>query len=339
MIDLRSDTVTKPTPGMLDAMFQAEVGDDVFREDPTVNAFQKKMAEMFGMEAGLFTPSGVMSNQLALKVLTKSGEEVIIDHKGHVFNYETSAASLISGVQLNPVRGHKGKLDPQLITAAMRSGLDWEPLPSVVVVENSTNKGGGVCYTHKELEDIRLTATEHDLAIHLDGARIWNAMVATDIDPVFFGGIADTITVSFSKGLGAPVGSMLLASEEHIQQARRYRKMLGGGMRQIGLLAAAADYAVEYHLPLLKEDHRRAKELAKVVDQSDGFSVDLESVETNILIFEVLNETAENVLRELKARNVLMVPFGSNTIRATFHNQIDDEDLEKVKSAFADLYG
>lgn len=338
MIDLRSDTVTKPTPGMLDAMVQAEVGDDVFREDPSANTFQKKIAEMFGMEAGLFTPSGVMSNQLALKVLTDTGEEVIIDHKGHIFNYETSAASLISGVQLNPVQGKKGKLNPELIRSALRSGLDWEPLPSVVVVENSTNKGGGVCYTQKELEDIRLTATENDLSIHLDGARIWNAMTATNLDPVFFGSIADTITVSFSKGLGAPVGSMLLASKEHIRQARRYRKMLGGGMRQTGLLTAAADYAVEHNLPLLEEDHRRAKELAKVIDGCDQFSVDLNSVETNILIFKVLEGSVQNVLDQLKNHNVLMVPFGFQTIRATFHHQVGDQHLEKVKSVFKDLY-
>ncbi len=332
MIDLRSDTVTKPTEGMLRAMMQAEVGDDVFEEDPTVNAFQEKMARSFGMEAGLFVPSGVMSNQLALKVLTEPGEEVIIEEKGHVFNYETSAASLISGVQLHPVRGSRGKLRPELIKGAMRSGKDWEPLPSVVVIENTTNKGGGACYTQKELEQIRETAGRLGLSVHLDGARIWNAIITTGIAAAFFGEIADTITVSFSKGLGAPVGSMLLSSKDRIAKARRYRKMLGGGMRQIGLLSAAADYAVENHLSLLEHDHRRARSLADTIHSCSGLDIDPATVETNILIFEVLKGTVKEAIEILEGEDIRMVPFGGNTIRATFHYHITDEDLGKVQS-------
>lgn len=338
MIDLRSDTVTKPTEGMLKAMMDAEVGDDVFEEDPTVNCLQEKVASMFGMEAGLFVPSGVMSNQLALKVLTNPGEEVIIDHKGHVFNYETAAASLISSVQLNPVEGHRGKLSPEMIEGAMRSGQDWEPEPSVVVVENATNKGGGACYSVKELEHISAAAEKLNLTLHLDGARIWNAMTATGTEPDFFGSVADTMTVSFSKGLGAPVGSMLLSSRENIALARRYRKMLGGGMRQVGILAAAADYAIEHHLQLLNDDHRRAKSLAETIAGCSNLEVDPKTVETNIVIFEVLDGNVSAALTQLEERGVRMVPFGSRTIRATFHFEVGDFDLEKTQEAMRELF-
>lgn len=341
LIDLRSDTVTKPTEGMLKAMVSAEVGDDVFGEDPTVNAFQDKIAHTFGMEAGLFVPSGVMSNQLALKVLTEPGEEVIIDYKGHVFNYETSAAALISSVQINPVRGLMGKITTDLISGAMRSGQDWEPKPSVVVLENATNKGGGTCYSKEELQELRECASKPGLSVHLDGARIWNAMIARDISPDFFGTIADTITVSFSKGLGAPVGSMLLSTKENISKARRYRKMLGGGMRQAGLLAAAANYAVEEHLPLLEEDHRRAHALAETVATCNKISIDPETVETNIVIFELAESQGdvEQALLQLEERNIRMVPFGSRHIRATFHFQIGDRELEITQKAIEDLFG
>lgn len=337
-IDLRSDTVTKPTEGMLKAMMKAKVGDDVFREDPTVNALQEKVSSMFGMEAGLFVPSGVMSNQLAIKVLSNPGDELIIDHKGHVFNYETAAASLISSVQINPVQGSHGKLSPELITGAMRSGQDWEPNPAVVVVENATNKGGGTCYSEEELMAISSTAAELDLSLHLDGARLWNAMTATNTDPDFYGSVADTITVSFSKGLGAPIGSMLLSSEENIERARRYRKMLGGGMRQVGILAAAAGYAIDNHLSLLVEDHRRAKDIAYTISNCSKLNIDPEAVETNIVIFEVKNGDVSSAVQNLKEKDVLMVPFGSQTIRATFHFEVGDQELEKTKDAIADLF-
>lgn len=338
MIDLRSDTVTKPTDGMRKAMMEAKVGDDVFGEDPTVNDLQEKVSSMFGMEAGLFVPSGVMSNQLALKLLTNPGDEVVIDYKGHVFNYETAAASLISSVQINPVQGKRGKLSPDLIAGAMRSGQDWEPHPSVVVVENATNKGGGTCYSEDELKAISSTATELNLSLHLDGARLWNAMAATNTSPEFYGSIADTITVSFSKGLGAPVGSMLLSSKENIKRARRYRKMLGGGMRQVGLLAAAAGYAIDHHLPVLKEDHRRAKELADTISGCGKLQIDPETVETNIIIFEVKNGEVDLALRQLEERNIQMVPFGSKTIRATFHFEVGDQELQITKETIADLF-
>lgn len=333
MINLRSDTVTTPTPEMLQAMIQAEVGDDVFAEDPTVNKFQQKMADMFGMEAGLFVPSGTMSNQLCLYVLTQPGDEVIIDETGHVFNYESGAAAYLSSVQLRPLKGRRGKLTPELIEPAIRPKNEWDPQSKVIAVENTTNKGGGAYYTKEELIKIRKLADKHKLSVHLDGARIWNAMTASGVEPEFFGTVSDTISICFSKGLGAPIGSMMLASRERIKQARRHRKMLGGGMRQVGLIAAAADYAVDHHRPLLDDDHKRAKEFAKAISKNPAFQIDLSTVDTNIVLFDVVNETAEVALRKFADKGIAFVPFGPKTIRATFHFQVNDEDLEKVLRA------
>ena len=330
MIDLRSDTVTKPTPGMLKAMTEAVVGDDVFSEDPTVNAFEQKMAAMFGMEAGLFVPSGTMSNQLSLAVLTQPGDEVIIDELGHVFNYESGAAAHLSSVQLRPLKGKNGKLSRQLAEGAIRPKNDWDPHTRVIAIENTTNKGGGVCYSREEMLELSNRADEHGIFLHLDGARIWNAIIKTGIEPEFFGSVADTISICFSKGLGAPVGSMMLASVGHIRKARRWRKMWGGGMRQVGLLAAAADYAVEHHFPLMEEDHRRARIFAEAVNENSAFEIDLASVETNIVIFDVNKTKAQEVLSDFAVAGVGMIPFGPKTIRATFHFQVGDEELEKV---------
>ena len=330
MIDLRSDTVTKPTEAMLNVMHKAEVGDDVFGEDPTVNAFQKKVASMFGMEAGLFVPSGVMSNQLGLKVLTNPGDEILIDEKGHIYNYETGGAAFLSGIQIKALKGEKGKLSVTHLEHQVKGAFDWEAKTKVVCLENSTNKGGGVCYSKEELTTIKKFADEHDLYVHLDGARIWNAMIETEIEPGYFAEIADTISVCFSKGLGAPVGSMLLSSKERIAKARRYRKMWGGGMRQIGLLAAAADYALDHHWELMKDDHRRAREFAKAVSNCSDFSIDPDSVETNIVLFDTVHEDANTVIARFEEQGVRLVPFGPNTIRATFHFEVGDEELERI---------
>lgn len=337
-IDLRSDTVTKPTEGMLQAMVGAQVGDDVFGEDPTVNALEKKVSNLFGMEAGLFVPSGTMGNQVCIKVLTSPGDEVLIDQKGHIFNYEGSAASFISSVQLQTIEGRSGKLTVDMLEDKPRGEFLWEPYTKVVAIENSTNKGGGVCYSKKELIDLREFADEHNLNIHLDGARLWNAITATNINSDFFGEIADTISVCFSKGLGAPVGSMVLSSKRKIKKARRFRKILGGGMRQVGLLAAAADYAIEHHWSKLEEDHRRARELAATINACNSLSIDPQTVETNIVIFEVLEEKAESALQKLEEEGIRMVQFGPQTIRATFHHQIDDEDLANVNGVMRRLF-
>ncbi len=333
MIDLRSDTVTKPTPEMLEYMTKAVVGDDVYQEDATVNEFQQKIAKMFGMQAGLFVPSGTMSNQLGVKVLTQPGDEILIEETGHIFNFETAAAGFLSGVQISTERGQSGKLGVALLKDKIRGKYDWEPNTKVICIENTTNKGGGACYTKEELLKIKEFADENDLSVHLDGARIWNAIAATGIEASFFGEIADTISVCFSKALGAPIGSMLLSSEENIAKARRFRKMWGGGMRQVGILAAAADYAVDNHQKLLKDDHKRAKLLAEHINKSEDLSINLEAVETNILIFDVLCCSAEEALEKLKKQGILLSQFGKNTLRATFHFQIGDNDLKNVIQA------
>lgn len=330
MIDLRSDTVTKPTSDMLKYMVQAEVGDDVFAEDPTINAFEQKIADLFGMEDGLFVPSGVMSNQLALHVLTTPGDEVIIDELGHVFNYESASAAHLSSIQLRPVKGHRGKITAEIAESAIRTRNEWDPHTRVIAVENTTNKGGGACYTTSELIEIRELADEHGLAVHLDGARIWNAITSTGIEPEFFGTIADTMSVCFSKGLGAPVGSMLLCSSENKKKARRYRKMWGGGMRQTGLLAAAAEYAVENHWSLMKKDHERARRFAEELNASDSFTIDLETVESNIILFDPVEGLAVDWVQTFSQHGIGVVPFGKHTIRATFHFQISDEEFNQV---------
>jgi len=339
MIDLRSDTVTTPTAEIRQVMAEAEVGDDVFQEDPTVNKLEERIAQFFGFEAGLFVPSGTMANQLSINILTDQGDEVLIEETGHIFNYESTAAAHLSSVLLKTLNGNKGKLSVDLLNNQVRGSHDWDPRTKVIALENSTNKGGGCCYADHELTEIRGFADEHDLQIHLDGARIWNAMTATETNAKFYSSIADTLTVAFSKGLGAPVGSMILSSRKNISEARRMRKMWGGGMRQIGILAAAADYAVDHHYPLLEDDHRRADELAQTIAECSQLSIDLDSVETNILIFDVKEQSAESVVDQLEEQSIRLVPFGPQTLRATFHFQITDEDLGIVQSAFKGLFG
>lgn len=334
MIDLRSDTVTRPTPGMLEFMCKAEVGDDVFKEDPTVNAFEQKVAKLFGQQAGLFVPSGTMSNQICLNVLTQPGEEIILDEYAHIFNYESGAGAVLSGVQLRPLKGTRGLLNAEIVEAAIRPRNDWDPHTRVIALENTTNKGGGSWYDLETIQSIREVADRHQLALHLDGARIWNALTEADYTADEIGGPFETISVCFSKGLGAPVGSMMLSSEANIKKARRMRKMFGGGMRQIGMLAAAADYALEHHYPLMKKDHERAVELAKVIHASTNFEIDLDSVKTNILLFDVKNGTADPALAEMKAQGIAMSAFGPKTIRAVLHFQILENEFERVLEYF-----
>lgn len=338
VLDLRSDTVTQPTEGMREVMRNASVGDDVFREDPTMNAFEQKIAAMFGMEAGLFVPSGTMGNQMALNLLTKPGDEVICDQTAHIFNYESAAAGFLSGIQLRTISGRYGIMAPSDIEAAIRPCNDWDPHSSVIALENSANKGGGACYCKQELMAIRNLADEYHLSVHLDGARIWNAAIATETELSFYGSIADTMSVCFSKGLGAPVGSMILGDLELITRARRLRKMLGGGMRQVGILAAAADYAVEHHFELLKEDHKRARSLGKTIMQCSKLHIDINSIRTNILLFDVKNLKATEALLMLEKEGILMVPFGPQTIRAVFHFQITDDDMNHLNTTFRRLF-
>lgn len=330
MIDLRSDTFTKPTVEMRAFMMQAEVGDDVFEDDPTVKKLEAKVAALFGKEAALFVPSGTMSNQLCLNLLTQPGQEVIIDELGHVFNYETGAAALLSGIQLRTLKGDRGRLNADLVASAIRSSHDWDPISAVVALENTTNKGGGACYAQKTLLEIRQVVDHNGLFLHLDGARIWNAHVATGIPFSFFGSIADTLSVCFSKGLGAPVGSMLVSTAERVKRARRLRKMWGGGMRQVGILAAAADYALDHHLQGLVHDHAHAKYFAERLATFPIINLETDSVETNIVLFDTPTMPAIDFVSAMAERGVGLVPFGVHTVRATFHLDVDQAQLEQA---------
>lgn len=335
MIDLRSDTVTRPTPDMWEAMYKVPVGDDVFREDPGVNALEERVAGLFGKDSGLFVPSGTMGNQLGLKVHTQPADEVIIDENAHVYHSEGAAGGLISGIQLRPLAGDRGILSVESVAAAIRQHNDWDPRTRVLCLENTCNKGGGSCYTLERIRDLFNLTRKHGLALHLDGARIWNAAIATGTELHDFGKACDTISVCFSKGLGAPVGSMILGSQEMIRRARRFRKILGGGMRQAGMLAAAASYAVTHHFKKLEEDHRRAKKLAFALAESSCFAIEPGHVETNIVLFRVTRGTVTETLNWFEKHDIGMIPFGGDTVRATFHFQITDEDLERVLSAVA----
>lgn len=319
-INLFSDTVTKPTPEMLKAMFHAEVGDDVFKQDPTVNALEAKVAAFFGMEAALFFPSGTMANQTAIKLLTNPGEQLIADKFAHVFNFESGGVSFNSGVSCKLLDGNRGMITAaQVETAINPPEFYHAPLTSLVCVENTTNMGGGACYELGELQKIRRVCDQHDLKFHMDGARIWNAIVAKKQHPQHFGKLFHTMSVCLSKGLGAPVGSLLLSDQETIDKAFRVRKLFGGNMRQSGYLAAAGIYAIDHHLARLSEDHRRAKEIANALRQLPWIE-NVEPVETNILIFSVKAAIDEKtVVDKLKEKGISISSLGKGKLRMVTH--------------------
>ena len=319
-INLISDTVTKPTPEMLHYMFGAKVGDDVYKQDPTVNALETKVAEMFGMEGALFFPSGTMANQTAIKLHTNPGEQLIADKYAHVFNYEGGGVSFNSGVSCSLLEGNRGMLKAEQVEAAINPpDFYHSPLTSLVCVENTTNKGGGACYDLEDLGKIRQVCDRHNLKFHLDGARIWNALVATKQEPEVYGKLFHTISVCLSKGLGAPVGSLLISDKVTINKALRIRKILGGGMRQAGFLAAAGIYALDNNIERLSEDHRRAKELAGVLAKT-SWTGSIERVETNIVIFSVRTGVDENsVLDKLKQKGITISSMGQGKLRIVTH--------------------
>ncbi|MCZ6705434.1 MAG: GntG family PLP-dependent aldolase [Bacteroidetes bacterium] len=329
MIDLRSDTVTKPSPGMLQAMVDAEVGDDVFGEDPTVKELQSEVSALLGKEAGLFVPSGVMSNQLALRVHTNPGDEVILESGSHIANHESGAAGALAGVQLLSIKGSRGIIDPTEIENSIRTGYYWEPNPRLVCIENTHNQAGGVVYPLDMILETNEIVRERDLAFHLDGARLWNASIATGVSEAQYAAPFDSISVCLSKGLGAPIGSVLVGSSEFIVQAHRFRKMYGGGMRQVGILAAAGLFALRNQKDDLANDHARARILAEGLSTIAAFSVDPTRVETNIVMFDV-DDDSISALEQMKAAGVLMVPFGPKTIRATTHRDVDDASINEV---------
>jgi threonine aldolase len=331
VIDLRSDTVTKPTKGMRDAMMNAEVGDDVFGEDPTVIALEKKAAAMFGKEAGLFCPSGTMTNQIAIKVHTNPGDEVLCDVNSHIYNYEGGGISFNSGVQAKLLAGDRGRISAQQIEQNINGDFDWLTRTSLVSLENTVNRAGGSYYKNSQIEPIQKLCKEKKLALHLDGARIFNALAETKESTESVGKLFDSISICLSKGLGTPAGSVLLGTPDFIKKSRRVRKVFGGGMRQSGFLAAAGIYALENNITRLKEDHHRAKQLENILKGLDYIS-SVMPVDTNILIFDLKPQiSGAEFEKKLLENKIKIAAFGKQTIRFVTHMDFTDEMLEKVE--------
>jgi len=333
-INLISDTVTKPTKGMLAAMMSAKVGDDVFKEDATVNALEEKTAALFGMEAALFFPSGTMANQTAIKVHTQPGEQLICDHYAHIFNYEGGGVSFNSGVSCKLIAGHRGMITAKQVKATINPpDFYHSPLTTLVCLENTTNKGGGAIWDINEMKAIKEVCTSNGLKFHLDGARIWNALAVTGEDPKLYGNLFDSISVCLSKGLGCPVGSVLLGSKDFIAKALRVRKVFGGGMRQAGFLAAAGIYALDHHRERLKEDHKKAKEIEAILSKKDFIS-SVSPVDTNIIIFELKESVldAQAFMDKMNENNIRLISMGSGKLRLVTHLNYTDEMHSRLLS-------
>lgn len=332
MIDLRSDTITKPTREMLEAMFRANVGDDVFMEDPTVGQLEEKVAEMLGMEEGLFCPSGTMCNQIAIRVLTQPQDEVICDERSHIHNYEGGGIAYNSFVTTQLVHGDRGRISHTDIKSQIKPDDIHYPHTALVALENSVNKGGGSVYKLSDIKLINKVCRDNNLAMHLDGARLFNALARTGDSSRDYGRYFDTISICLSKGLGAPVGSVLVGSAEHIRKARRVRKVLGGGMRQAGYLAAAGIYALDYHIDRLKDDHKRARHIVKILESVNWVSSIL-PVDTNIVIFALADDINPlEFLKKLNEAGVKALSFGGQNIRFVTHLDFDDEQLDKLET-------
>jgi threonine aldolase len=340
-IDLRSDTVTRPTSAMRKAMSEAEVGDDVFGEDPTVNSLQEKVANLLGKEAALFVPSGTMANQLSIKSHTQPGDEVIIEASSHPYNFEGGAGAALSGIQFQCLKGVRGILDASQIEEAIRPADHHFPVTKLICLENTHNRGGGSIYPLEKMAEIYRLTKSKGLLLHLDGARLWNASVATGIKPREYAQWADSVSVCLSKGLGAPIGSLVAGSKPFIDRVHRFRKMFGGGMRQVGIIAAAGIYALNHHLERLKEDHHNAKRLAVGLKEFKGVSIDPKHVETNIVIFDVTNTgmTGAQVAEAMKKEGVLIHAFGKTQIRLVTHLDVSGEDIEIALKAFKKVLG
>ncbi|CAM1347031.1 threonine aldolase family protein [Tenacibaculum insulae] len=330
-INLISDTVTKPTKGMLKAMLNADVGDDVFGADPTVNALQEKVAKMFNMEAALFFPSGTMANQTAIKIHTQPGDRMFCDKWAHVYNYEGGGAAFNSGVTSHLIGGNRGMFTAVQLKEAVSGRADIHASYSrLVCIENTTNKGGGACWDFNELQKIQKIAKENSLAFHLDGARLFNALVAKNETPQQYGELFDTISICLSKGLGAPVGSVLIGTKQHIEKALRVRKLFGGGMRQAGFLAAAAIYALDNHVERLAEDHQKAKEIGVVLNNC-SYVKKVEPIETNIIIFYVNDDiNPADFMKKMESKGILVISMGEGKIRFVTHLDFTNEMLEKL---------
>lgn len=335
--DLRSDTFTKPTPGMLEAMARADVGDDVFGEDPTINKLEKMTAAMFGMEAALFCPSGTMSNQVAIKVHTQPGDEVICDKNAHVYVYEGGGIAFNSGSQVCLIEGNQGRINAQQVLASINPDDVHKAHSSLVCLENTSNRGGGSCYELEEIRKIRNVCDEHGLKLHLDGARLFNAIIARSEDPKQYGELFHSISVCLNKGLGCPMGSMLIGTAAFIKKARRVRKVLGGGLRQAGYMAACGVYALENHIERLKEDHIHAKMIASVLE-GKPFVKKIHPVETNILIFDVAEPfTASGLVKKFMEHNVRIMDISPNQVRLVFHLDVDRHMVDQLAAFIKNL--
>lgn len=335
--DLRSDTVTKPSQEMLEAMMNAEVGDDVFREDPTVLALEERTAEIFGMEAGLFCPSGTMTNQIAIKTHTQPGDEILCDAAAHIYNYEGGGISFNSGAQAKLIPGDKGRISAKQVEENINANFDWLTRTTLVSIENTVNRAGGSYYTLEQMKSVSEVCKKNKLKYHLDGARIFNALEETKDKPADVGRLFDSISVCLSKGLGAPAGSVLVGSKNFIQQARRIRKVFGGGMRQAGFMAAAGLYALNHNIHRLGEDHRRAKRLEAAV-KTLPFLETILPVETNIIIFTLSDKMkSEDFIKKLEAQHIRASGFGKQSIRFVTHLDFDDTMLERTEKVLKSM--
>lgn len=337
MIDLRSDTLTKPTPGMLDAMMSAEVGDDMFGEDPTVTALEKRAADMFGMDAAIYCASGTMTNQIGIRLHTTLQDEVICHKHSHIYLYESGGLMSNAGVSVRLLEGERGLITAKDVKAAIQPDDIHAPVSKVVSLENTMNKGGGSCYDFEEVWAIRETCHEHGLTLHLDGARLFNALVATGQKAKTYGEVFDTISICLSKGLGAPVGSLLLGGHDDIKRSKRIRKVMGGAWRQAGYIAAAGNYALDHNIHRLVEDHDRAKEIGAVLESLD-YVEEVYPCETNILIFKLTDKfTNEVFLKKLADKKILAFGFGPQLIRFVTHLDFTDDHMTELISVLKTL--
>lgn len=335
IIDLRSDTVTKPSPGMRQAMAEAEVGDDVFNDDPTVKRLEEMVAKLLGKEAAMYVPSGTMSNQVALYTATERGDEVLCEAGCHIFNYEVAAPAVISGLLLRPIDGHKGILSAAHIEKYIRPAGMHLPKTRMIALENTHNRAGGTIYPIETIAEIEQVGRAYKLWMHLDGARLWNAHVASGVPLAKYASYFDSVSVCLSKGMGAPIGSVLSGTKEYIERARRTRKMFGGGMRQVGILAAAGIYAIENNLKGLAADHKNARRLAERLATMPGLTIDLETVQTNIVLVDIDPKvmTVDVFIQNLAEKGVLCVAFGPARVRFTTHLDVSAADCEVAVSA------
>jgi len=330
IIDYRSDTVTKPSPAMMQAMMTARIGDDVFGEDPSINELEKLSADMFGMESGLFCPSGTMTNQIAIKCHTQPGDEVICDESAHVYQYEGGGIAFNSSASVKFLYGDRGRINASQVKAAINPDDDHKANTRLVCLENTSNRGGGSCYDFKEIKKIKQVCVENNLSLHLDGARLWNAMIAKNETPIQYGEAFDSISICLSKGLGCPVGSVLLGKRELIKKARRIRKVFGGGMRQAGFLAAAGIYALQNNIERLRQDHEHAKQIGDAIAKPSFVKLVL-PIETNIIIFETVDSTtAAAIVEKLEQKKILCSAIDPDRVRLVVHLDITEEMVYKT---------